>query len=490
MESEDILIHVDNRSGSDNHDGIHQPVETADKAFSLLPPSWHGSAEIIFAVTDIPYPIRKSAVYFGTPIGPDASSLVIRGGYLRDGDFGEVTATAVSGGDEVATDLNMRADQLIGKVLTRLSRLSPEGSPVGTAISIRGNSPGPNSRIFLQRTMGRIAAGDTFAVQRPAVTLAPDPPPHYPSPAEAGQALNLTSHDGRSPNLKLVGITFAPFEGRGLNLLNVRAQCDTCEFLFKRTSDRDPKSTIFYLHTDARIQGGVEGDPERASAGAYIHSDHAANIVWAVRGGVLGGHLTFDKITVRASQGGVFVPKSLEAREAPIQILAGGSAIAEPQKEGNVVVGGWGTAFNKARIRNVAGDGLRLFNGGSMNSPGSPTHLDIFGCSGDGIRLDMDSTASFGLPGGPAGLVTTGGNNGGFGMNVRNASRALVGSDAATASVPGRSGPTPLRGTYGEVALDGRLNPLGVLVDGERHNWSDVPPSGLSRGGSLVRPNV
>jgi hypothetical protein len=313
---------------------------------------------------------------------------------------------------------------LIGAVLTRLSETD---SPAGTAVLVRGNSPGPNSTILLQRAIGRIDSGNTFAVQRPAVTLRPDPPPHYPSPAEAGQALNLTSHDARSPNLKLIGIKFAPFEGRSLNLLNVRAQCDTCEFLLQSSSSR---STTCSIHTNSRIQGGIEFDLLRAQAGVYIHSNGPSNIVWAVRDSVLGGHLTFDQISVRASQGGVFVPKSLEARAAPIQILAGGSALAE--------IEGWGTAANKARIRNVAtstrsgqpdGDGLRVFNGGVLNSPLAPINLDIYGCNRDAIRLDMGSSASFGLPSGPTGLVTTGANNAMFGMNVRNASRALVGSD-------------------------------------------------------------
>lgn len=319
MEREDILIHVDNIRGDDVHDGIHQPVRTADRAFGLLPPFWDGRAEIIFAVTNREYPITTSAAYFGTPVGPNASSLVFRGGYAPDEDFPEVAASGNSRGDEIATNLNIPPDHLIGAVLMRLSGT---GSPVGTATLVRGNSPGPNSTILLQRAMGDIAVGDTFAVQRPGVILKPDPPPHFPSPAEAGQSLNLTSHDARSPNLKLIGIKFAPFEGRGLNLLNVRAQCDTCEFLLQGSSSR---STTLYAHTNSRIQGGIEADVLRSQAGVYIHSNGASNIVWAVRDSVLAGHLTFEQIAVRTSQGGVFVPKSLEAHEAPIQILAGGS---------------------------------------------------------------------------------------------------------------------------------------------------------------------
>lgn len=64
-----------------------------------------------------------------------------------------------------------------------------------------------------------------------------------------------------------------------------------------------------------------------------------------------------------------------------------------------------------------------------MNSPLAAINLDIYGCNRDAIRLDMGALASFGPPNGLTGLVTTGANNGVFGMNVRNASHALVGSD-------------------------------------------------------------
>jgi hypothetical protein len=79
----------------------------------------------------------------------------------------------------------------------RQTRLSPGGSPVGTAISIRGNEPNPDgtSKIRLQRSIGSITARETFAVQRPIVTLEPR------------ETLSLTSHDGRSPNLTLIGST-------------------------------------------------------------------------------------------------------------------------------------------------------------------------------------------------------------------------------------------------------------------------------------------
>jgi len=463
--SDDLLIYVDNSIGSDANPGTRSsPLATADEAFRRLPSYWLGRAEIIFAVTRRDYPVRTGAVYFGTPIGPDASPLVIRGGYL---DEFVVRATGGTGDNVIMpTDITTTEtpeDQLIGAVLTRLTGA---GSPVGTAISIRGNRtfpppaiPLPESRptwgIFLQRTVGPIVAGDTFKVQRPAVTLAPT------------ETLNLTSHDARSPNCTLVGIKFEPAPGAGLNLLNVRAQCDTCEISFHTGPG--------FVHTNARIQGGIENENlspglgrQRAQAGVYIHSTDASDIFSAVRDGVLSGHLTFKTITVRVSQGGVFIPQSLEAFAAPIQILTGGAAMAQPS---------WGTATNKARIRNVAtGDGLRVSNGGSLNSPLNPIHLDIYGCSRDGIRLDMGSTASFGPAGGEAGLVTTAEPNGGFGMNVRNASRALVGRDATVQKLNGQH----------QVALDDGLS-------GDTFTWESVVNGNHPRsnaGMSLVRLNI
>lgn len=447
-----IILFVDNVNGSDT--GIpgaidplgsqRNPVATADKAFSLLPAYWDGSAEIRFLVTSDPsYRITAGAVYFGMPIGPRASPLVIRGGY-RD----QLVVTARGGtGDYIDTTTSLGGDdELIGAVLTRLTRHSEESTANGTAISIRGNERNASDgtwRILLQRSMGRIDPDDTFAVQKPAVTLAP------------AQTLNLISHDGRSLNLTLIGIRIAPAEGKGLNLINVRAQCDTCEFSFRRPFGPDTDPVTFFVHTNSRIQGG--GDANRAQAGVYIKSNDPSNGVWAVRGGILGGHLTFKTITAKTSQGGTFVPQSLEALEAPIRIMTGGAALAEVKRQGAVVFTGWGTETNKARIRNVAGDdgdGLRVLNGASMNSPAGPVHLNISNCQRDGIRLDGGSSASFGLPGGEAGLVTIGAPNGRFGMNIRDGSRALVGSDAATATVPGAPGPTPLNGATGEVGLD------------------------------------
>jgi hypothetical protein len=457
---QNIQIYVDNIEGRNSHSGKRDaPVDTAEKAFSLLPPSWTGRAELIFAMTGRPYEILTDAVCFGTPIGPKASPLVIRGGYE---DLLAITASDSSNGDIVPTTADQPADALIGAVLTRMSGT---GSPVGTAISIRGNTSGPASNILLQQTIGKIGAGDRFTVQRPAVTLRPT------------QTLNLTSHDGRSPNLTLVGIKVAPAEGSSLNLLNVRAQCDTCEFAFERAGAM--------VHTNARIHGGIEIealspglDPKRAQAGVYIHSNAATNIIAAVRNGIFGGHLTFKDITVRVSQGGVLVPHSLEALRAPIHILTGGSALGQP----NLRTGqfGWGTATNKARIRNVAGltgDGLRIFNGGTLNSPAGAIHLDIFGCGRDGVRLDMGSTASFGPPDGDAGLVTSGPPNAQFGMNVRNASRALIGKDAADAKLKGGD-----RDGYGDVTVDDKR---------PARQWSEVTLTPLSNPGmSLVRVNT
>jgi hypothetical protein len=455
---DNIQIYVDPRGHNDSNNAGSQsnPVQTADKAFSMLPPSWRGSAEIIFAPGD--YTIDTDAVSFGMPIGPDASPLVIRGDY---DDLFTITAQAGSNENMVVTTLDVSADALVGAVLTRLSA-------AGSAVSIRGNTAGPRVEISLQQPIGRVEAGNTFVIQRPAVTLRP------------GRTLNLTSHDGRSPNLTLIGIKFEPAEGAGLNLLNLRAHCDTCEFSLRKVTSSDSAPTLF-VHTNARIHGGLEVPdlspnlPSRKQAGAYIHANHPQNAVWATRAGILGGHLTFRDITVRVSQGGVLAPHSLEALSAGIQILTGGSALA--QRNPDTGQTGWGTADNKARIRNVAGDGLRVFNGGALNSGLGPIHLDISGCTGDGIRLDMGSTASFGAPGGKAGLVTKGANNGKFGMNVRNASRALIGSDA-------NENPRLKGGEsdgFGDVTLDD-VRPA--------HTWRNVIDAPLSNPGmSLVRVN-
>jgi hypothetical protein len=427
---DNIQIYVDPRGNNDHNNAGNQsnPVQTADKAFSMLPPSWRGSAEIVFAPGE--YTIESDAVSFGTPFGPEASPLVIRGAY---NDLFTITAEVGSDENKVVTTIDLPADELVGAVLTRLS-----GSPVGQAVSIRGNTAGPRVKISLQQPIGRVEAGNTFVIQRPAVTLKPT------------KTLNLISHDGRSPNLTMIGIKFEPEKGASLNLLNMRAHCDTCEFSLRKPTERSSTAPILFVHTNARIHGGLELPdlspdlPSRKQAGAYIHADDPLNVVWASRSGILGGHLTFRDITVRLSQGGVLAPHSLEALGAPIQILAGGSALA--QRNSDTGQTGWGTELNKARIRSVAGDGLRVFNGGTLNSPLGAIHLDISGCTGDGIRLDMGSTASFGPPGGKAGLVTFGAKNGKFGMNVCNASRALIGSDARELQGP--------QGDFGDVTLD------------------------------------
>lgn len=493
---EDVFIYVDNIRGKDNKPGTqNNPLETADEAFRRLPTSWHKRAEIIFSPTGIDYPLVTDAVYFGAPIGPEASSLIIRGGYVE-----RIRVTATGGTrDEIAlaSGLDISADDLVGKVVTRLS---PAGDPVGPAVLIRGNSEARAATgwsILLQRSLEAPArSGEIFSIQQPAVKLVPNPLRGGAAPAP-GQALTLTSHDGCSPNLRLIGLEIAPVGGVGLNLINVRAMCDTCEFYLRRYVPPPPARPIaatLYVHTNARLQGGSEVATEvRAQAGVYIHSDHLTNAVWAVRAGVLAGHLTFQNITIRASQGGVFVPKSLEALNAPVRIMTGGSAFAE--------AGGWGTFANKGRIRKVTGtdsdgDGLRVSNGGSINSPLAPIHLDIFGCERDGIHLDSGSSASFGPPAGECGLVTSGAQNVRFGMNIRNASRALIGSDAANAQVQTPGGTrriAPLRGNGGEVALDDG-NPIlrwTQIVPGEPPATTRPPGVPQANAGhSLVRLNI
>ena len=240
---------------------------------------------------------------------------------------------------------------------------------------------------------------------------------------------------------------------------------------------------ICHVHTNSHLVGGIEnpdlspglraspGQNLRAQAGLCVNSTHQSDIIWATTGGALSRHLSFRRVTVRSSLGGRFSPTTLEACEAPIRILAGGLALS-------LGLNGWGTAANKGCIRNVAnsltdpGDGLRVSNGGSIHSPGSPLHLDIYGCARDGIHLDCDAVGSFGPVGRDAGLVTTGAFNGRFGMNVRNSSHAFVGGDAASARVEGAPAATPLNGgsvsttgepVGGQVALDDVLvrNPGG-----------------------------
>jgi hypothetical protein len=432
-------------------------VNSADAAFRILPDVWHGSAEIIFTASPVEYTMNTNAVYFGTPIGPDASPLVIRGDYTDE--YGIVTASvdpAPVPGDYVYSRTAIADDQAIGAVLKRLT-----GRGAGTAVSIRGNSGG---RIFLQGTAMRpiaITAGETFAVQRPAVTLAP-----------THRKTTLTSHDGSLVNLKLIGIRIVPLAGANLILYNVRAQCDTCELLVRATTN---PLIPTWVQANGGIQGG--GDALRGQAGVYIHGDDPSNIassiLWVLNSG-LSGHLTFKDITVGVARGGEFSPASLEALRAPIQILAGGRAIAALQ--------GWGDGNNKARIRNVprgtgvagpTGDGLLVANGGSIASPNLPINLNIFGCDRDGIRVDNGSSASFGRPGDSTGLVTEGAANGKFGMHVCNASRVLVGSDLVSESG------TALAGTDGQVAVDG--NALGNGWEEVAHQRSTGPT------GSLVR---
>ena len=463
---ERIQIYVDNVDGNDHPETAgdqRHPVRTADKAFSLLPDHWTGEAEVIFVPRPGPYEINSDSIYLGTPVGSEASSLVIRVDGYPYNRVHEVTATG-GNAHRIIFDGDVAAESLIGYVV---SRLNAAGEVTGAAVSIRGNSTGPTGvTIDLQRSFSTpVRAGERFAIEGPRVTLRPQ------------RTLHISSHDGRSPNLTLIGIEIAPVPGAGLNFLNVRAQCDTCAFHLQTVLPPPGGAVapvIFNVHTNSRIQGGIEEHPTRGQAGVFIHSNHPANIVRAVRGGVLGGHLTFDSVTVQVSQGGWFVPRTLEARASPIQILTGGSAMAELSRELGVGYTGWGTEENKARIRNVSnGDGLRIFNGGSVNSPLGPIHLDVYGCSRDGVRLDSGGWGFFGprsldpLNRIDTGLTSRPPGNGVFGMNVCNAARAVVGRD------------TSLEGRAGQVALDNVVIDLG---------WETVRSSGSrSNAGSLVR---
>jgi len=108
---DNIQIYVDPHGHNDNNNSGSQsnPVQTADKAFSLLPPSWRGSAEIIFAPGV--YTIETDAIFCGTPIGPKASPLVIRGPYE---DLFTITAQAGSNENTVVTTLDVPVDELVG----------------------------------------------------------------------------------------------------------------------------------------------------------------------------------------------------------------------------------------------------------------------------------------------------------------------------------------------------------------------------------------
>jgi hypothetical protein len=461
---ERIQIYVDNVDGNDHPETAgdqRHPVRTADKAFSLLPDHWTGQAEIIFVPRPSPYDINTDSIYLGTPVGSEASALVIRADGYPYSRIREVTAT---GGDahRIIFDGAVAAESLLGNAV---SRLNAAGEVTGPAVSIRGNSAGPTgATIDLQRSFAApVRVGERFAIEGPRVTLRPL------------RTLNISSHDGRALNLTLIGIEIAPLPGAGLNFLNVRALCDTCAFHLQTVlppTGGTVTPVIFNVHTNSRIQGGVEEHPTRGQAGVLIRSNDPANIVRAVRGGVFGGHLTFDNVTVQVSQGGWFVPRTLEARAAPIQILTGGSALAELSRELGVSYTGWGTPENKARIRNVSnGDGLRISNGGSVNSPLGPINLEVYGCSRDGIRLDSGGWGFFG-PRDTRGTIDTGlasrsPKNAVFGMNICNAARVVVGRD------------TSLEGRAGQVALDSVVIDLG---------WETIRSSGVRESaGSLVR---
>ena len=221
-----VEIYVDNIDGNDHPETSgdqRHPVKTADKAFSLLPDHWRGTAEIIFVPRPDPYFIDTDSIYLGSPLGSEASSLVIRADGERYNRVREITAT---GGDSHGLNFQglVAADSLLGLVV---SRLNARGELIGPAISIRGNSgaSGPTDvRLDLQRSLAVGAiAGERFAIEGPRVTLKPR------------RTLNLTSHDSRSPNLTLIGIEIAPEPGMGLNFLNVRAFCDTCASILNRS---------------------------------------------------------------------------------------------------------------------------------------------------------------------------------------------------------------------------------------------------------------
>jgi hypothetical protein len=153
-----MIIHVDNFDGDDRHrhpSNPDAPLRSADAAFRQLGTNWTDQAEIRFkANTGRPYIMSTSTFYLGHPVGTNASSLVLRAGFPGESAYTNVlrdVRAAPSSGDFVVatTSRALEVDELLGAVLTRRTRLSPTGSEIGTAISIRGNTGGVNPTIFL-----------------------------------------------------------------------------------------------------------------------------------------------------------------------------------------------------------------------------------------------------------------------------------------------------------------------------------------------------
>ena len=442
----DINLYVNNQTGSDSNPGTSaEPLLTLAEALRRLPPAWSKAAAIHLAVTGVDYalapdPISTEAnLSYGRAVGPNASGLVIFGGYTDE--VGTFTAQGGSTNDNIVTTLNLTLDQLIGA-----SCKSTSGANNGKAVPIRGNSAGPGSTINLQASPGTINVADSFVVQRPSVTIA----------ASAGAtAFNVYGPGVPEEDLTLVGVKMVAPAGCFFRIVGARIQHDTCEW------DSTAK-THFIFH--GRLEGGLALlespglDPLRASAAMYLKGTSGSNNWTAALNGMIGGHITTNLIGIATQQGGQFLPLSLECLAAPVRIAGDGSSVAPTSQ-------GWGSATNPGRIRNNSsqgGDGLfvagtgRIIVGGQIN-------LDVFGCTRDGVRVDTGGQLTCTAPGGgAAGLRTTGAANGGFGMNVRNGGKAFIGTDALTVT-------NPLAGAGSAAATQVALD--SVAVPG---GWADV----------------
>ena len=446
----DIDIYVDSLAGSDTNPGtLASPLLTLGEAEKRLAVEWEGNARINLIVgagqpdyTLDPNPATgEVTLQYGRAVGPLGTPLVIRavdalGNTVYADQLGVVTATANDAtGNSVTSATIVAVDSQIGASLVRLSGV---GSPVGTAVPIRGNDGA--GVINAQVSIGAVAIGDTFAVQRPAAVIR----------ATGGTAFNLYGPDVPEFDLALVSVKLVCPAGSFFRLVGARVQCDTCEW--------SGQATHFIFH--GRLEGGLNGptlapglDAKRAAAACLLRGTAGTQLWTAAIYGLIGGHLTLVTCGIVAQQGGSYQPRSLEASGGGIRIAGGGNSIAP--------VPSWGSSTNPARIRtnaSLGGHGLFVAGGGIVTC-GGPINLDVFACTGDGVRVETNGVLNAAQPGGTSGLRTTGANNTGFGLNARNGGRAFVGSDANT--------PPQLAGTAGQVGLDSVNVPGGwgaVLV--------------------------
>lgn len=454
----DTILYVDNVAGHDTNPGTQTlPLLTLAEAFRRMPAVWTGVAEIHLAVTGVDYTLDPDPqtntvlMQWGGPIGPLGTPLVIFGGYTNE--VGTLTATANDAtGNNLTTATIVGVDSLIGGALQRLT--SSGGTVPGplTAVPIRGNDGA--GVVNAQASIGSIAIGDTFVAQRPAVVIR----------GTGGTEFDISCKDSPLVSATFVGIKVVCPVGAFFKINAAVIQCDTCEFNSTATNN--------FLF-NGRLEGGLfvtNASPGltavRATAPVYLSGSSGAN-AWQVAVGAIGGHVTCKNIGIQAQMDGQFLPRSLEVLGSRVRCGAGSQSVAP--------VGSWGTATNPARIRNntqagALGIGL-LVDGGGMLIAAATLHLDVFGCTSDGVRVDYGGLL-YATTITTSDIRTSGANNGGFGMNVRNGGRAFVGTDANTAP--------QLTGNSGQAALD------GVAVPG---GWAAIVAAGAesnSRGSTIA----